>query len=690
MNLLEYIKRFLFKIKYWIVLIPLVVGVITLFYAMNMPKTYKVRSEIYTGIISSPDPTSEESASANWNLLLNAMDNLMNVIKSPTTLKQVSMRLLSQQLVHGDIHRDTEYISAEKYQELLQNIPQEIQDLVDKDSEENTFNNFLAFQEATNINSFNTILNGAMPYYSVLALSNVEVARIGISDMIELRYECDEPGIAFYTLNFLHQEFVKQYDKLRYEQLQNTIAFFEQEVRERRDSLNMSEANLAAFQKSKGILNFDLQSQSNIALGEALSSRYQETLMAYNSSLAAEKELRNKIDKQGRSTGNLQDFLAEKDAVTNLSYKIARIENLSTSSSTKSKLELAQLKKELEEKKEKLRVISDKVSSGKYSQDGVPITTTLNQWVQESLNIQKAKAEMEVIKERQGIIAQKNQQLLPQGFLLKQRGRDISTDESTYMALINNLNSAKLRLRSLQLSGATMKVITPPNYPTEPVYSKRKATVMFSVIFSVLFVIGYFFIKELFSRKMDNKFRAERLTGQSVLGAFPKIKDNSNKKEYYTQITNKYLSNKLLNFFKSREQNLINILNINDPEGAAFMCDKIQESLSYTGLNIKRLSYKGDYQITSKNFLLANDIIDIYMGNEDIIITELPSADDVSIPEGLLNKAAINLLVVNAEESWKDNYQALLKSLIEKKGGAPFYLYLYNSDIDTLKEFTEV
>lgn len=48
---------------------------------------------VYTGIVSGYDITTTEGTRQDWNIINNAMDNLINIILSQSTLKNVSMRL---------------------------------------------------------------------------------------------------------------------------------------------------------------------------------------------------------------------------------------------------------------------------------------------------------------------------------------------------------------------------------------------------------------------------------------------------------------------------------------------------------------------------------------------------------------------------------------------------------------------
>ena len=96
MNYIAYTARFLYRIKWWLILAPIIVALAVFFKMGAQPRNYKSMTTVYTGIVSGYDITTTEGTRQDWNIINNAMDNLINIILSQTTLKNVSMRLYAQ------------------------------------------------------------------------------------------------------------------------------------------------------------------------------------------------------------------------------------------------------------------------------------------------------------------------------------------------------------------------------------------------------------------------------------------------------------------------------------------------------------------------------------------------------------------------------------------------------------------
>ena len=127
MELFKYIVRFFYRIRWYMLLLPLGVGILAYILTSNMDKSFDVKTTIYTGIITGYNVDVSDSRNANVHL-----SNLINIITTERTLKVVSLRLLTRCLIYGDAEKNTSYITAEHYQELEAIIPREVKALIDR------------------------------------------------------------------------------------------------------------------------------------------------------------------------------------------------------------------------------------------------------------------------------------------------------------------------------------------------------------------------------------------------------------------------------------------------------------------------------------------------------------------------------------------------------------------------------
>ena len=156
----------------------------------------------------------------------------------------------------------------------------------------------------------------------------------------------------------------------------------------------------------------------------------------------------------------------------------------------------------------------------KYTKEGIANEEILQQWLGQVILLEKTKAELEVMKERKKDLDNKYVYFSPIGSTLKRKERNINIIEAQYMAILNALNAARLRQKSLQMTSATLKIINPPEFPLYPEESKRKKIVAIAFAITFIFILGFFILVEFLDRTLHNSFRTKRITGGNVLGAY--------------------------------------------------------------------------------------------------------------------------------------------------------------------------
>lgn len=97
MDFILYTLRAIYKKIIWIVLITLIITAIVYFRTTKMHGLYKVETTLYTGVISGYSLESN-NAGVNYAMAQNAIDNLINIIQSESTLKRVSINLFARVL----------------------------------------------------------------------------------------------------------------------------------------------------------------------------------------------------------------------------------------------------------------------------------------------------------------------------------------------------------------------------------------------------------------------------------------------------------------------------------------------------------------------------------------------------------------------------------------------------------------
>ena len=112
MDITLYISRFIYRIRHQLVFGTLIITALVAYFSQFLEKKYTVTTSIYTGITSNTGLNDETRP--DWQAVNNTYDNLVNLTKSRGTLENVSVKLLTLNLMHGDPEIDNLYITTKK------------------------------------------------------------------------------------------------------------------------------------------------------------------------------------------------------------------------------------------------------------------------------------------------------------------------------------------------------------------------------------------------------------------------------------------------------------------------------------------------------------------------------------------------------------------------------------------------
>ena len=681
MEIWSQIVKMIFRIRYWLILLPLFAVLVVIYQTRNMQRVYVVNTTIYTGIASGfTIETGLEGGKVDWGGVNNRIDNLISVIKSKATLRNVSMRLYAQQMMFGDSIKDNNFITANNFRNLLRITPKEVKALIDKTSESRTLENLNSYEKASPENFVYGLFNWYHPHFSYTALSRISVSRVYNSDMLEIQYSSDDPGIVYNTLIILNEEFVKQYELLRFGETNNVVEYFRNELLKLGKKLRASEDSLTQYYIEKKVINYPKQTENVTALTRDYDLIYNQTLLRYTASSLMVEELEEKIKDQTRLIENNTLFIEKLNNLTQLTTQAARLRAFKTDSTSKSQNDINIYQKKIDDAEKDLKAFTTVTDAQKYTKEGIATSTFVDQWISELINREKAGAELKVMAEVKRSLEKEYVYFAPIGSTINRKEREINITEQSYLSLLSSLNAALMRQKTLQMSSAALKPIDPPVFPVSPSPTKRKVIVIATFFGAILFVLGFFILLELLDRTVRDKIRAERLIPAKVLGAFPRknrIRFRGYNKEYI-RIATSYLANSILTYLNPREKpDIINFISTDDNVGKSLLIENLSEYWTERGLRVRVISWHDEISPDSRDYILSMNLTDLFdYDNEDIIIVEHRSILKSTIPVGLLREASINLLVVRADKVWRDIDKIAFERLLEKTPNSPNYLYL--------------
>jgi hypothetical protein len=249
-----------------------------------------------------------------------------------------------------------------------------------------------------------------------------------------------------------------------------------------------------------------------------------------------------------------------------------------------------------------------------------------------------------------------------------------------------------MKQKNLEMNSETLKALNPPLYPIDSEKTNRKQMTAIAFIGSFIFVLGFFTIIELLDRTLRDKFRTERLVpGSLVLGARPSAKGFRFRKykNEYNKLSTINLANSIVPYLNPKERpDIINVISLEYGVGKSAIVSELTDYWTERGLRVKFLSWNEDIDMESREFILANNIGDVYeYDSEDIIIIEHKPIVNSAIPQGLLKEASINITVLRADRPWKDIDNLFYGRLQQYCGISPLVLYLTNTNREAAESF---
>lgn len=694
MDTFRYLVRFLYRIRWYLVILPLIALIIAWFLTRHMERTYDTNTTIYTGMITGYNIEGGVGV-AGGNAQAN-IKNLMLIITTDNTIHEVALRLFARCMMYGNPDKDNNYISAEHYRELSQSVPSDVKALINHNNESATYANLKAYEKPSQDNYLFGLLN-YHPYFGMNNItSRLKVLQLDNSDIIDIGYSANDAGIAYNTLDILNEVFARQYQQIRFGETNNVIKFFEREVKRLFRILTDAEDDLVRYNVSKRIINYGEQTKQLTIMDASQQVSDNDLLMNYTTTKALMDYLERQLGNRAKVIRANRDFT---DQVQDISRIQSRISNLQLMSSegggnvAESQQELAIAQKQLQAATDKVKNLTKDIEAGTYSTEtGISAKPMLDKWLEQVLLLEKTKAQMTA----QDIMRQKlDNQILyfsPIGATLDRKDRHIGFIEGNYMEMLKALNAARLRQRNLQMSTATLRVLNPPLFPLNAQPTNRMLILLGAFMLTFLMTTMYFLIIEMLDRTLRDRIRSERITKIPVMGCYPKD-SNLRYRRYNKTISDmslRQLSKTLLPHFKTGQQNVLNLISTDSANGKSYLAQELENYWISIGLQVRRLAYDEDFLADDSKYIMAKSIKELCPDilPDEIAIIEYPNLNDHSIAPALLNLGTVNLMVTRANRTWKDVDQKALneiKAQLDNKES--LYMYLTEASRYAVEEF---
>jgi succinoglycan biosynthesis transport protein ExoP len=653
MNLLQFIKILSHKINY-LILLPLFTAILVFVLTRNLPVSYSSESTLFTGITSNSG-IDLESTGVDFFATQNEYNNILSIIESRDVLEETALRLLTQHLMLDKARKDV--ISEENFEKLQKITPPAIKKLIVRNDFEKSFKNIHNYVTQDDNNFIYGLLSFDHPYYSIKALNNIKVTRIGTSDLIKITYECEDQGISFNTVRFLCQIFIEKYGMLKNSQWGSAVLYFEKKLKESNEKLNKSEDSLLAFNTKNDIINYDEQTKHVSSQQETIDIRLQEIKMELDASHAVLIKLESEIVKRYHINLRTKDILNIRSQLIAKNNAIAKIEvNEENSRDKASLLSLKQNRKQLEHK---LASEIDSTYIYESNSQGIESQKLLGEWLDAIKSYESNSALYKSMQERKKVFMTQYKQYAPLGAMLKRIDRGLIVNEKEYIEILHHLGLARLNQNNADML-SKMKIMDEAKFPINAIPSNRKLYVILSTLFSLIFYILGVFIVELLDQRISSPFKLKKHTGLEVLSAFC---INENEKYIYTDKINEraavFIYGKIreLSFSKNKPVT-IQIFSNWEQSGRTFVSAIVNKELEKHGFDCITLKLSGldkESEISFKQLRVANNYNEFTPSADkslDYLISVLPPISEGIENPQLIKTGDINFLVFDARSTW--------------------------------------
>jgi uncharacterized protein involved in exopolysaccharide biosynthesis len=749
------IIQFLLILKRHIILllgVPVMLAVIVAYLTRNPTLQYESETVIYTGIASGYNL--EQNDRFDLFGSRNAFDNLINVVKSRETYTETALRLYVKCLSLDTYQKHI--ISKPAFIDLRVKTPQRIKDLLEKpildDSlviAETYANNIRRFREYLNADDTNYLyglLNYNHKFFSIKAISKINVSRVQSSDLIQIKYKSEDPGITVQTLKILTDVFIEHYKSLKENQSDAVVAYFQKEVDKSKVVLNDAENELLEFNKGNSIINYYEQSKFIAVKKEDIDEAIQEEKVKKAGAEQALIRLETQLDNQSRIQGISDDILVKRDRLIEITEKLT-INEIYNEPDTSSKNEIERLKLEADLLEYELNQDLNNLYSFTNSTGGLPIAGILEEWMANLIKLAEANAALQVLYNRQEEFKKNYDEYAPLGANISRIERKIDVAEREYLSLLNSLNEAKLKQQNESLS-SNLKPLDPPYFPLSAIPSKRKVIIVAAAMFGFILVAASILLTEYLDNTIKNLARGEKVTGLESIGIMPKIIGK------YRKYDLAFITNRLIElliqdikfYTKTQEDNfntqykLIMMFGTSPQEGKSFLTGKLVDKLRAMGDRVLFLNYqffedtlageegrkksgkegilqklnplkfiqrsgkKRGEQILNTNENLDNikytiddtfaeksDLFDLTL-NQDVnsfdnykyVFMEIPAILYHFFPAAIVEKSDLNLMVARSNREWKKADTTALESYSQYTRKKPMLL-LNGTEIEEIE-----
>jgi uncharacterized protein involved in exopolysaccharide biosynthesis len=656
-----------------IIIVPIIIAITIFFSTKNSPDSFKSSTTLYTGFASGYSIENGEKAKIDFHAITISFDNLINIVKAKDTKEEIAIRLLAH---HIFLNKKTDNTIWQTNLDRVNSIiPSDvINKVLDKKSEEKTFNNLMTFKNQDEKNIIYKILNQDNdPYYSISAISDVKMTRMESSDMVKLEFESNDPGICQNVLKITTEVIIRKFRGIKQGETSDVSAFFELQTKLALERLNDAEEKLKNFRTDNRVINYYEQTKFISEKREDLIDELNKEKMTLASAEAAMANSEEKLGASKKILKTSAEILNTRNKIVELNSRLVILQNEDGKSNAseigKLSLEINQLKNELDDKVTNLFGESN-------SKEGITHKDLAKIWIDNAVVADESKSRLPIYTNRLNEIEGTYDLYAPLGSNLNKMERQIGIAEKEYLNHLASLSAARLREQNLTVS-SNLQVIDPPFFPTIPLPNSRKLLVIGGAFAGLVFIIAILIMLELLDQTIGSPERAISLIKKTVISGFPLI----NKKTQFL-VDNGTIEkmvgvtvSKIYQIQREKPKNqkpfIVSFISTRNHEGKTYFVSKISEHFKASDKKVlvflpdneqHKASQISDvvYYPVGLKYMEMESIVDLLpttlkLEEYDVVLIEFLPFFHQKAPVGITNECDLSILVAKADRLWENS-----------------------------------
>lgn len=698
MTLIQFL-RLVFR-KFWLLAgFPLLLGALVFVLSADGKRNYKSQTVIYTAVNSSEAATLGEAMKIDFYTANNQFDNLIFLVKSRNTAQSAGLQLLAEHISLPQA--DSLFILPEHYAELKEQLGEnEWKELHVPNNASATLGKINASLSKNQSSALFYIANNHSHYASEKIQEKLQVRRRESSDMLEITFESDDPGVAQRTLMHINAAFDLRHREIKGAQNSSAIEYFEAQLAIAEKALRKAENALRDFMAAKRILNYYEQGKYLDITRLEIETDVRKAEQKIEGARESRAKLENML-----SMGEKRSMLVDSLVVLRQNLVKLQTENVSLEKSGQAgQLRLTANENQMRQVQARIDALSEQIFSFENSKEGIPRKQIMESYVNNLLLEEESKQARDVVASKRSTILEEMDAFAPLGAELKSLEREVTINEDIYLTTLHNLHQARLKREKLiKDNEGGGNVIDPPFFPLKPEKSKRLFLVLGALMGSFIFILVALIAKQLLNRNIRNIQRAEKAAGRAVAGVLPLMPKKKSPIDFakvqQTGIEHLLGRLKMQQSANAQAQKLWLLFSSQSGEGKTHVGKLLAETMGringqvlllsphettdWSAGNVRWQAYTPDeHFLNLPNFssLLPEDAAPY-----SYVIIELPALLEHALPVTAIASADLHLMVLNARRPWAEADQRLL-AVYDQAAGKGAQVVLNRMEADDLED----